>query len=53
MTFKEAHTTYVCKKIYFQDLDLNQIPEDAIKNYYETEAPHRMYIGEVVEIITK
>ena len=53
MTFKEAHTTYLCKKIYFQDLDLNQMPEDVIKNYYETEAPHRMYIGEVVQIITK
>lgn len=51
MTFKEAKTTLVCYKIYCQDLDIYQIPQDAIKTYYETEAPHRMYIGEVVEII--
>lgn len=50
VTFKEAHTTLVCKKIYHQDLDVAQMPEDVIKNYYEIEAPHRMYIGEVVEI---
>ena len=53
MTFKEAHTTLLCKKIYHQDLDISQIPEDVIKNYYTTEAPHRMYIGEVIEVIEK
>ena len=53
MTTNKGIAAYLCKKIYFQDLDLNQMPEDVIKNYYETEAPHRMYIGEVVQIITK
>ena len=51
--FEEANCTILCKKIYFQDLDLNQIPEDAIQKYYLEEAPHRMYIGEVVEIIER
>lgn len=49
--FKEAELTFVCRKIYWNDLDLNQIPGDVKAHYYETEAPHRMYIGEVIEII--
>lgn len=53
MTFKEAKITLLCKKIYTQDLDTSNMPEDVIKTYYETEAAHRMYIGEVVRIIEK
>ena len=33
------------------DLDLEQIPQDAVDAYYQTEAPHRMYIGEVIDIL--
>ena len=51
--FEEANCTILCKKIYFQDLDLAQIPEDAVQKYYLEEAPHRMYIGEVVEILKR
>ena len=53
VTFSQAHTTLLCKKIYAQDLDVSQMPKDAIKNYYKTEAPHRMYIGEVIKVIEK
>ena len=49
--FKEASLTLFCRKIYWNDLDLNQIPDEFKKRYYETEAPHRMYIGEVIDII--
>ncbi len=48
--FKEAETVIVCRKIYSQDLDPNAIPDSAKETYYRTEAPHTMYIGEVVEI---
>lgn len=51
VTFDEACTTFVCKKIYRQDLDLDAIPQDARDRYYQTEAPHTMYVGEVVEIL--
>ncbi len=51
VTFAEAYTTLVCKKLYRQDLDLNAIPQDAIDRYYKSEAPHTMYIGEVVDIL--
>ncbi|MCH5199422.1 MAG: flavin reductase [Oscillospiraceae bacterium] len=49
--FKEAKTTLLCKKIYKQDLDVGNIPEDVVKAFYTDEAAHTMYIGEVVDII--
>lgn len=52
VTYKQATKTIVCKKIYGQDLDANSIPAFA-HNYYENEPVHKMYIGEVVNIIEK
>ena len=49
--YKEAKMTIICKKIYYNDLILENIPADAIKHHYQSEAPHRMYIGEVIKII--
>ena len=51
VTFKEAKITLLCKKIYRQDLTLDAMPSDAIEKYYTEEAPHTMFIGEVVDII--
>ena len=51
VTFKEAKTTLLCKKIYRQDMDINSMPESVVKSFYTTEAAHTMFIGEVVEII--
>lgn len=51
VTFSQASATLICKKIYWQDLDLEQIPQDAVDAYYQTEAPNRMYIGEVIDIL--
>ena len=48
--YKEAKLSLVCKKIYQNDLDINNIPKGAINNHYKVEAPHTMYIGEVIEI---
>ncbi|MGN1297537.1 MAG: flavin reductase [Clostridia bacterium] len=57
-SFKEAKLTIVCKKIYFQDLDINNIdinsiPRSEVDRFYKTEPAHRMYIGEVVDIIDR
>ena len=49
--FEEAELTLVCRKIYCQDLDLEQIPQEVRDAFYKDEPVHRMYIGEVVEII--
>lgn len=57
-SFKEAKLTIVCKKIYFQDLDINNIntdsvPQSEVDRFYKTEPVHRMYIGEVIDIIDR
>lgn len=49
--YKEAETILICKKIYQNDLDLNNIPNEEKERHYKEQAPHTMYIGEVVEII--
>ena len=49
--YKEASIIIICKKIYHQDLNINNMPKEAIDTYYKVEKPHRMYIGEVMEII--
>ena len=51
VTFKEAKTTLLCKKIYTQDLDVGNMTEDVVNAFYTAEAAHTMYIGEVVDII--
>ena len=53
VTFDEAELTLVCKKLFKQRLDENNIPKDIVERFYEGDAPHDMYIGEVVEIIKK
>ena len=51
MTFEEAEVTVICRKLFKQRLDTDSIPEDIVKALYTEDAPHDMYIGEVVEII--
>ena len=51
VTFKEAEVTLVCRKLFRQQLSLENIPEEVTSVYYEKDAPHDMYIGEVVEIL--
>lgn len=51
MTFAQAKTTILCRKIYWQDLALENMPAEAVAAHYQNEAPHRMYIGEVLEVI--
>ncbi|MBE5819215.1 MAG: hypothetical protein E7310_00025 [Clostridiales bacterium] len=55
ISFKEAKLTLICKKIYFQDMDITNvnIEQSEKERLYNTEPMHRMYIGEVVEIIDK
>ena len=50
ITFAEAEVTLVCRKLICQRLEpKNMIPEIA-KQFYENEAEHDMYVGEVVFI---
>ena len=51
VSFKEAEVTLVCRKMFKQELSVENMPADVAKAMYEGQAPHDMYIGEVVEII--
>ncbi|MCR5683814.1 MAG: flavin reductase [Lachnospiraceae bacterium] len=51
MTFEEAEVTLVCRKLFRQELDVANIPGSIADMLYAGQAPHDMYIGEVVEII--
>lgn len=53
ISFKEAKLTVICKKIYFQDLDIRNIPQNKIDKFYKSEPVHRMYIGEVIDIVDR
>ena len=53
MSFKEAEVTLVCRKLFKQQLDVANMLEDVAKAMYEGQAPHDMYIGEIVDIIRK
>lgn len=53
VTYKEAEITLLCRKIYFNDLDTANMSADVVRANYTAEAPHRMYLGEVIGIIEK
>ena len=48
VTFQEARVTLICKKLYRQDMDVSAMPQDVVSTYYTTEAPHTIFIGEVI-----
>ena len=51
VSFAEAECTLVCRKMYMQSLDPARMPEDVAQALYAKDAPHDMYLGEVLEII--
>ena len=51
MTFKEAEVTFVCKKLFKQCLEKENMNPDLAKQFYDGDALHDMYIGEIVDII--
>jgi flavin reductase (DIM6/NTAB) family NADH-FMN oxidoreductase RutF len=51
MTFEEAEVTLVCRKLFCQRLDPKNMKSDIAKQFYDGDAEHDMYIGEVVDII--
>ena len=53
MTFQEAEITLVCRKLMRQSLDEANMPKEIVEQFYESDAPHDMYIGAVVEIQKK
>jgi len=52
-TYEEANLVLVCRKIYFADLLKENMSEETFAKYYEKQAPHRMYVGEVLAVYRK
>ena len=53
VTFEEATTTFVCKKIYSHAIELDAMPEsirDGLGEFYATDA-HTVFVGELVEVL--
>ena len=48
VSFKEAEVTLVCKKLLKQQLDPKNMPQEIADQFYKNDAPHDMFIGEVV-----
>lgn len=51
--FQEAELVIVCKKIYIHDFEPENFLTPEIAAAYETGDYHRMYVGEIVEVLTK
>ena len=51
ITFAEAEVTLVCRKLFRQQLEVSNIPDDIATTFYSDGDAHDMYIGEVVEIL--
>ena len=53
VSFAEAEITLVCRKMYMQPLETARMPEEIARAIYGNDAPHDMYLGEVVDVISK
>lgn len=51
VTFKQAKTVLVCKKIAFQDLDPKGFLDASIMNAYAMQDYHRIYVGAVEKVL--
>lgn len=49
--FEEAEVILVCNKLFKQELSVANMPKEIAESLYSGDAPHDMYIGEVVGII--
>jgi flavin reductase (DIM6/NTAB) family NADH-FMN oxidoreductase RutF len=51
--FQEADLVVVCKKIYIHDIEPENLLAPEIAAVYQDGDYHRMYVGEIVEVLTK
>lgn len=51
--FEEASLVLVCRKRFAQPMDPQLIPDDVKERWYPQKDYHTMYIGEIVEALTK
>lgn len=47
--FEQAELTFVCRKIYAEQFDIQRVPDFMKEGIYNKLEPHYMYIGSVVD----
>ena len=50
VTYREARRTLLCRKLFAQDMLVENFTPEVIRKFYGSEPAHKMYIGEVLEI---
>lgn len=53
VSFEQAQTIVVCKKLAFQDIDPKGFTSSEIESNYSNNDYHRVYIGEIVAVYKK
>ncbi|MEO5361748.1 MAG: flavin reductase family protein [Nitrospirota bacterium] len=51
--FREARLVFLCRKIYYQDINPDHFIDPSIESNYQLNDYHRMYLGEIIKCITK
>ena len=51
VSFEQAQVTLLCRKLFKQELSVENMAQDIAERFYKGDAVHDMYIGEVVEIL--
>ncbi len=53
VSFAQAKTVLICRKIAIQDIDPKGFLDESINNEYPSNDYHRVYIGEIVKVLKK
>lgn len=51
VTYKEARRTLLCRKLFAQDMSPENFTPEVIRKFYGSEPAHKLYIGEIIEIL--
>lgn len=51
VTYSQARRTLLCRKLFAQDLNAENFTPEVIRKFYGSEPAHKMYIGEIIEIL--
>ncbi|KJR40973.1 flavin reductase [Candidatus Magnetoovum chiemensis] len=53
VTFTQASTVFICRKVYYQDIKPEFFLDNDIHSNYPKKDYHRLYMGEIVKYLTK
>ncbi len=51
VTFNEAKQTFVCKKLYMSQINVNNLDEEIKEKIYKNQQGHYVFVGEIEKVI--